>query len=171
MSRVTLGALLLVMWLLLWGSVSVANVASGCIVIAVLFTVFPTRRPLLPIRGPRPVALIRLAGFVAYEMVVSSLLLARQVLSRHTRLEARVVEVELSTTSQSLLTLITNLTALTPGTMTVAVSTTPPVVTLHTLVLQDLEAISENLRRLERLCVRAFGSRSEIAEIERSPRS
>lgn len=170
MSRVTLGVLMLVVWLLLWGSVTAANIVSGLVVVVVLFAVFPSRRAVAPNRRPRPIAVVRLGVYVAYEMVVSNVVLARQLMSRDTRLVARVVDVEMATTSEPLLTLITLFTALTPGTMTVAVTVSPPVITLHTLVVQDRARIKDDLWRLERLSVHAFGSSAEIAAVDRRVR-
>ena len=58
MSRLTLGAILVAVWLLLWGSITVANVLSGIAVAAFLFAVYPSDLPWRPSGRVRPVPFI-----------------------------------------------------------------------------------------------------------------
>jgi hypothetical protein len=39
-------------------------------------------------------------------------------------------------------------------------------ITLHALVLRDVDEVSRDLWRLEELCVRAFGTADAVAEVE-----
>lgn len=65
------------------------------------------------------------------------------------------------TTSHSLLTMVTNLAALTPGTMVVATNDDPPVLTVHVLMFGDRDdpsAAIESIHQLEERSVLAFGT-------------
>ena len=59
--------------------------------------------------------------------------------------------------SDELLTLITNLLALSPGTMPVELRHDPTVLYVHVLHLRDVEDVRDEIRRLTDLAVRAFG--------------
>lgn len=170
MSRITLGLLLLGMWLLLWGELSVGNVASGVLVIALLYLVFPSTRPLAPRTLLHPGAFARLVGYFLVQLVASNLLVAREVVSRRSRLRAHIVSVPMRTSSPGILTLVTNITALTPGVVATAVETSPPTITVHALVLRDVDEVNEDLWRVEELCVRAFGTAEAVAELGDPPR-
>ena len=73
--------------------------------------------------------------------------------------------------SDSLLVFIANVTAMTPGTMPIEVRRRPPVVYVHVLHLDDIDAVREDFRRLEHLAIRAFGSKDEVAALDRSDRA
>ena len=57
----------------------------------------------------------------------------------------------------SVLTLIANIIALTPGTMTVDVTPDPPMIYVHFLLLSDVAEARRAVARLERLVVAAIG--------------
>ena len=166
MSKISLGVLLLLVWLLLWGEVSVANVGGGVAVIALLYLIFPIRRPNLPRTYLHPVASVHLLGYVAVQVVWSSVLLAREIVTPRAHTRSRILTVPMRTSSQALLTVIADLTALTPGTMTVAVSSEPPCVTLHALLVKGSPDAVASLRRIEELTVRAFGTRDDYVALD-----
>jgi multicomponent Na+:H+ antiporter subunit E len=173
MSRVSLGACLVVLWVLMWGDLSVGTVLGGSAVALSLFVVFPSRRHLRPRIAPRPVAVARLVGYFVWELVVSNLMLSRELLRRRTSIRSRVIAVPMRTTSPSVLTMVTNLAALAPGTMVVdaleADADHPTaVLTLHVLVFDDdadENAPVRALLELEARAARAFGSPEALAEI------
>jgi multicomponent Na+:H+ antiporter subunit E len=165
MSKVTFGVLLLIGWLLLWGEASVANVVGGIAVITLLFILFPSRRRLLPLGLAHPVGIGRLAGYFVVQVVVSTVLLAREILVPHSHTRSCILTVPMRTPSQPLLTLIADLTALTPGTMTVAVSDEPPCITMHVLVVKGTADPVAALYDLEDHCVLAFGTREEYEHL------
>lgn len=166
MSRTVLGLLLLVMWVLLWGDLSLANVLSGVVVIVLLFVVFPSDRPLTPRSVLRPWPFLQLVAYFLRQVIVSNLLLARQIAGPRARLVAQIVDVPMRTSSPGFLTLITNITALTPGAIAVTVQDRPARIAVHALVLREVDEVSRNLWRLEELCVRAFGTAEAVREVE-----
>lgn len=164
---------LLVLWLLLWDDLSVANVLSGLAIGVAVLTLArlpPVRR--LDDESVAVVHPIRTIGFVLYvlyKLVEANLLLAWEILTPTNKINTGVIAVPLRTESQTAMTVIANMITLTPGTMTIEVLGTPPVVYVHVLHLDDIERVRGELLRLEELSVRAFGSRAARRQLaERS---
>jgi multicomponent Na+:H+ antiporter subunit E len=152
----------LVVWLALWGDISVINVAGGVLVVAVLALLF---RP--DPRGHRlhPFALVRLVAVFAWRLVTSSASVVLAVLApTPARLRSGVVGVRLSYPSSLVATIVADAISLTPGTLTLearyadedaSTPSEPPVLYIHVLGLSDPAAIRDDVRRLEQLVVSA----------------
>ena len=155
--KIFLPGFLLALWLLAWGEISVANVISGIALIAVLMLAFPSG----PRRGARvrvhPIALARLLTYVIAQLAVSNVLVAREIVSRRSRVRTGVVGYRGQHPSDLTLTLIANILALAPGTMPVDVTHDPPVLYVHFLLLSDVEDARRMIGRLETLVVAAVG--------------
>jgi multicomponent Na+:H+ antiporter subunit E len=155
-------AFLLGIWLLLWGEVSVANVVSGLVVAALLLLVFP-RTPSTTRFVVRPVPTLRFLVFFGREMAESVVLLSREVLSRRSRFHTGVIAVPVHGCRGSLLAVIANLIALTPGTMTVRIDADTPTLYVHVLIFRDIETVRGKIEQLNRHVVLAFASKDECA--------
>lgn len=155
-------AFLLGIWLLLWGEVSVANVVSGLLVASLLLVVFP-RTPSATGFVVRPVPALRFLLFFGREMVESVVLLSREVLSRRSRFHTGVISVPVHGCSGSLLAVIANLIALTPGTTTVRIETDPPTLYVHVLIFRDIESVRGKIEQLNRHVVLAFAAKDDCA--------
>jgi multicomponent Na+:H+ antiporter subunit E len=164
---VALGSLT-TLWVLLWGSASPANVLSGLLVGVGLIVVLPgLRRHDRPMRV-RPIELARLVGFMLVNVVVSNAKIVRDILSPRPRLRTGIAGVPLPQCSEELVTLITNLLALTPGTMPLELRERPRTLYVHFLHLTDVSEARRSVRRLIGLCVRAFGSDDDVRSLEAS---
>jgi multicomponent Na+:H+ antiporter subunit E len=157
----------LVVWLALWGEISVVNVASGVLVVAILALLF---RP--EPRGHRlhPLALMRLLVVFVWRLMSSSATVVLAVLApTPARLRSGVVGVELSHPSSLVATIVADAISLTPGTLTLEAryadgdadgdgepGEVAPVLYIHVLGLSDPAAIRNDVRRLERLVVSAI---------------
>lgn len=164
---------LVILWLLLWDDLSVANVLSGLAVgIAVLTLArLPTVRRLDDEHAAvvNPVRTVGFALYVFYKLVEANLLLAWEIVTPTNKINTGVIAVPLRTESNTAMTVIANMITLTPGTMTIEVLGTPPVVYVHVLHLDDIDRVRSELLRLEELSVRAFGSRAARRQLaERS---
>jgi multicomponent Na+:H+ antiporter subunit E len=158
-------AALAAIWVLMWGSASPANVLSGLAIGTLLVFVVPgLRRPAAGRTRVRPVAIARLVGHVLLTMLRSNAELTREVLSPRSRLRTAVVGVPLPGCSDGLLTLISNLLAISPGTMPIELRTDPVVLYIHVLHLTDVERVRRETLHLTDLAVRAFGTDEAIAE-------
>lgn len=152
-------------WVLLWGSASPANVLSGLAVGSVLVLLVPgLRRRTVGPYVLRPVAIARFVGYVLVVTVRSNVELIREVLSRSSRIRTAVVGVPLPGCSDELLTLITNVLAMSPGTMPIELRSDPTVLYVHVLHMTDIEQVRRNILRLTDLTVRAFASDETIAD-------
>lgn len=168
MSRLTLGAILVVVWVLLWGSVTPANVAGGVAVAAVLFVVYPSELPLRPRTRIRPMpALVLGARFVA-DVVRSNVWLTMAVLGPKRSVRTELLQVELRVADPRILTMVVNLTALTPGAMVVRADTSGPrpQLLVHALSIHDPHQFAAAMLGLERRCVRALGTDRQVALVQ-----
>jgi multicomponent Na+:H+ antiporter subunit E len=159
--RVLLTAWLIVVWVALWGPVTTANVAGG---LAVALAV-----QLLPGRGRptrfavRPVPTIKFLAYFLAKLVEASVVVAVEVATPRNRIRTGVVAVPLRGASDALVTLVADAVTLTPGTLTIEVGRNPPTLYVHVLHLRDVEAVRREIRHLEVLAVRAFGSPAALA--------
>jgi multicomponent Na+:H+ antiporter subunit E len=147
---------LVALWLLAWGEASVANVASGVLVAGALLVAFPpdARRT----RGHiRLLGALRLGGYVAGQLVTSNYLVAREILGWTSSVRTGVLAYDVQQPSDQVVTLMANVIALTPGTMTVEATRHPPVLYVHFLLLDDVEKARRAIARLEELAVATVG--------------
>jgi multisubunit Na+/H+ antiporter MnhE subunit len=96
-------------------------------------------------------------------MIGSVLLLSREVLSRRSRFHTGVIAVPVVGCPGSLLAVIANLIALTPGTMTVRIDTDTPTLYVHVLIFRDIETVRVKIEQLNRHVVLAFAGKDECA--------
>ena len=152
-------------WVLLWGSASPANVITGCLVGLAIVVLVPGLRGRPPDHRlvVRPIAVLRLAGRFLMDLLRANVVLTREIVSPRSRIHTGVVGVELPGCSDEILTLITNLLALAPGTMPIDLTSDPTVLYVHVLHLEDVEAVRRDILRLTHLAVRAFGSPDAVA--------
>lgn len=161
MTRVIRLALLVVVWLALWGDLSVANAASGLVVAGAIVLTFETWR-----QGGVVVRPLRAARFgitFLYLLVKSSLSVALTVVAPKRRVHAGIVAVPLEGCTDAVATLLANAISLTPGTLTLEVRRAPLTLFVHALDARDVDAIRADVRHLEVLAVRAFGGTDALA--------
>jgi multicomponent Na+:H+ antiporter subunit E len=162
--RVLVVAGLVVVWVLGWGEVSLANVASGIVVAVVALVVFPlddlpgSGRPRL-----RLLPLARLVAFFLWELVVSNVGMARDLLGARGRIRTGVIAYRLRVESDPLLTSLANVTALTPGAMPIEVVKGPCTIYVHVTRMHERDRTVRNLARYEELFVQSFGSDEQRA--------
>ncbi len=143
-----LGALTL-LWVALYGEVSVGNVVGGLFVAALLVLLFPSGRT--SVKRLRPLGVVSLAWYVFVNLAVSTwTVVVAVLLPRPDRVEASVRDVQVSTRSATAMTLMGNLITLTPGTMTVGVDPTEGVLKVHVLGRIDDETFRQSMFDLER---------------------
>jgi multicomponent Na+:H+ antiporter subunit E len=151
-------ALLVALWLLAWGELTLANVMSGVVVAAVLLVEFPPHRPTSDHLRLRPLGVARLTGYVARQLVLSNLVMAREILRRSTGARPGVLAHRLQRPSEEVVTIMTSIIALSPGTMTVDVDRDSSSIYVHFFLLDDVDAARAGLIRLEELAVGAVGA-------------
>lgn len=159
---------LVLIWILLWGTWSWANLLSGMLVAAVVTNVLP-----LPavIGGARlhPVALVAFAGYFLKDLVVSSAEVAWTAIRPGRMHQGAIIAVRLRTDSDLLLTLIAESLTLVPGSIVLDLDRPRQTLGIHLLLVDDPEDVERqraDVFTMEERVVRAFGTREDIARLD-----
>jgi multicomponent Na+:H+ antiporter subunit E len=147
---------LVALWLLAWGEISLGNVVSGIAVASTLLVAFPPARPAGERVRLRFAGAARLGGYAVIQLVTSNLVMAREILKRRPSARPGVLAHRLQRPSEEIVTLMTSVIALSPGTMTVDVDRDSTTIYVHFLLLRDVDAARASLSRLEQLVVRTI---------------
>ena len=174
MRQTTRVAILVVLWLLAWGELTVANVLSGIAVAAVVLLAFPPRRSENRVHARvrlRPVAALRLGAYVMSQLVVSNILMTRQILSRRPDVRPGVLAHRLRAPSDEVVTVMTSIISLSPGTMTADVDERSSTIFVHFFRLRDVDGARASLDHLEQLVTNALGFSKDdpVPAVEESP--
>lgn len=164
------------LWVALWGEVSWGNVVSGlAVAVGVLAVARPTGVTGLERYYLRPIAAARYAGYFLVQLVKSNLIVAWEIVTPGTRVHRAIIRVPLHTTSAGVATLVANSITLTPGTVTIDVDehidadgAATYTLFVHVLLLDDVASVRRDVLQLERLAVKAFGRRADLAAVEAS---
>lgn len=156
---------LTIVWVLLWGGLTVANVVSGLVVAVVVTLVFPLP-PIVFAGRVRPRGLAVLVGWFVVELVVASVQVAGQALRIGRPPMNAVIEVDLRSHSDLYLTLTAELLSLVPGSLVVEVRRSTSTLFLHVLGVRsaaDVEQARQRALLQEERVVRALASDEELA--------
>ena len=163
-------AWLTVVWVLLWGDLSVANVLSGLLVSVLVLAVFPLPALRMHLRV-RPLRLAWLIIHFLASVVVASVQVSRTTLRfGHVPTNA-VIKVDLRTSSDFVLTVVAELTALIPGSIVIEADRVRHALYIHVLdvkTLEDVEHFREQTFALERRVILALGADTEPVAAEPS---
>ena len=146
-----------VMWILAWGSITVANVLSGLAVAGFLLVLSPDSLTRGRTIWFRPVGVLRFVAYVIADIVKSNVVLIWSIVSRRSRIHTGVMAVPLPDCSDELLTIISNVIAITPGTSPLYVTRFPTVLYVHVLDMRDPAATRRDAQHLADLAYAAFG--------------
>ena len=154
------GTWLVLLWVVLWRDLSVANVASGVLVAVVLLALFPFGPSSSRIRL-RPVPLLRLLLAFAWSVIRANLTVAWEVVTPGSRVREGIVAVPLQGSDPVVTTLVSHAITLAPGTMVIdVVGDELPVLLVHVLHLRSPEVVRREVQHLERLALAALGGRA-----------
>ncbi len=161
-----IAAVLVVIWMLLWGEISFANAVSGAAVAAALLVAFPIDHDVTAVRHqPRPLAMLVLAVYFFADIVQSTFVNALDVVRPQARIRTGIVACPLRVDNDGLITFLANLIAVSPGTMPIEVSYNPHVIYVHSLRAGDPDKVRAMIARLEELSVRALGGPEAVAAV------
>ncbi len=176
--RLVFAAWLVLVWILLWGGFTLANLVGGIVVAVVLLLVVP--RPAAdadPDVGSdadrlrvRPLAAVGLGLWFVGKLVAANVTVAYEALRppSTSRIRTAIVAVPLPDCPPALVALIGNIITLTPGTLTMEIDEDPTVLYVHELTFTTSAAVQADVYAIERRVVAAFGSdRSRAASAAR----
>lgn len=139
MSSLLLNLVLAITWGAMTGSFQVENLVIGFVIGFVVLAVAQRRTGRAPyaakVRG-----WATFIGFYLWELVVANLRVAHDVLSLHPRTRPGIIAIRLDARTDAEITLLANLLTMTPGELSIDVSTDRRVLYVHSLYLDDVEA-------------------------------
>lgn len=148
---------LVLVWILLWGNFSAANVLSGLAVAALITALLPL--PAVPVEGKvHPLSLLRLGVTVAYYLFLSSWQVAFLAIKPGPPLSA-VLRAHLAVKSDLVLALAVNIFNLIPGSIVLEIDQTRRMLYMHVIDVGNDKAVErfyKQVNQVERLLVAAF---------------
>ena len=156
-----------VIWVLLWGDLSLANLVSGFLLGLLITWVFPL--PPIDFHGRfRLWPHTKLITILLFDLVRSSFVVAAQAFHFGHTMRNAVVRVDLRTHSDLYLTLTSELVSLVPGSLVMEARRQESVVYLHVMDVRSPADIAHARRKVlqaEERVVRSFGSDDEVAAL------
>ncbi len=140
-----INVMLAVVWIALTGSVTLSGLMVGFVLGYLVLAII---QPLIGTTTypRRVIAWIRLIVMFFYELLISSVHVAWDVLTPTHRAEPAILEVPLDVKSDTGILLVTNLISLTPGTLSLDVSEDRKTLLIHAMFADDPEALIASLK-------------------------
>ncbi|MCV7302776.1 Na+/H+ antiporter subunit E [Mycobacterium barrassiae] len=149
---------LVLVWVLLWGTFSAANILSGLAVALLITWLLPL--PVVPVNGKvHPLSLLRLLLTVIYFLVLSSVQVAWLAIKPGPPPLSAVMRAHLSVKSDLVLALAVNIFNLIPGSIVLEIDQTRRRLYMHVLDVGSDRAVEKFHRQVavvERLLVASF---------------
>ncbi len=167
---------LTVLWIMLWGDLSWANVLGGVLIAGVVVLVARLDAASLRPTYFHPHWAIAYVVVLIWQLVLSNIRLAVEILTPDDGTHTAIIAVPIRGGSDAVVNLVANSITLTPGTMTIDVRrhernefdydgdgiidemTAGATLYVHSIYGEDVEAVRHDILRLEELALRAFGS-------------
>jgi multicomponent Na+:H+ antiporter subunit E len=148
----------MLVWILLWGKLSAANILGGLVIAALVTVLLPL--PVVPIEGRlHPLSLMRLAVVVGYQLVLSSLQVAWLAIKPGPPPLTAVLRAQLSIKSDLVLALAANILTIIPGSMVLEIDQERRLIYVHVIDVGNEKAVAGFYRqvdRIQRLLIAAF---------------
>lgn len=164
---------LTIVWALLWGDFGLGSLFGGlAIALFVVWVGRPADVHGMQLTSFHPVSALVFLGYFSWQLVKSNLEVAWEVIRPRPNLNRAIVAIPMHVDSAGITTVVANAVTLTPGTLTVDVhdidgDDQPPVIYVHVLQFDDVDTVKADVLRLERLVVRAFGTKAQRSELDR----
>jgi multicomponent Na+:H+ antiporter subunit E len=162
---------LVLVWILLWGTWSWANVLSGLLVALAVTVLLPLPAVVGGLRV-RPLPLLGFVSHFLFDLALSGAQVAWQALWPGHQRRSAIVRVRLRTDSDLLLTIISQTLCLVPGSLVLDLDREERTIALHLLHVRDHEHVElekAGVLATEDRVVRAFGSAEEIEALSLPP--
>jgi multicomponent Na+:H+ antiporter subunit E len=159
---------LVIVWILLWGTWSWANLLSGLAVALVVMLLLPLP-PVVGSTRVRPLPLLRYLGTFLKDVAVSGAQVAWRAIGPGGARQGAIVRVQLRADSDLLLTMVAETVSLVPGSLVLDLDREERLIAVHLLHVDDLRDVERQKRDVlatEERIVRAFGSAADIAALD-----
>lgn len=149
---------LIMVWILLWGSISAANILSGLAIALVITVLLPL--PAVPVEGRvHPLSLLRLIGTVTYYLVLSSVQVAWLAVKPGPPPLSAVLRAHLAVKSDLVLALAVTIFNLIPGSIVLEIDQSRRMLYMHVIDVGSERGMNRFYRQVadvERLLVKTF---------------
>jgi multicomponent Na+:H+ antiporter subunit E len=162
---------LVVVWVLLWGTWSWANVLSGLLVGVGAMLLLPLP-PVVGNTRVRPLPLLRFVGHFLVDLVVSGAQVAWRALGPGGVTQGAIVRVQLRADSDLLLTVVAETVSLVPGSLVLDLDREERLIAIHLLHVADFDDLARQKAAVlatEERIVRAFGTATDIEGLTGHP--
>ncbi|MGP4015567.1 Na+/H+ antiporter subunit E [Saccharopolyspora sp. 5N708] len=162
--RLPLVAWLTLVWVMLWGRFDLGTLLFGLLVALLVTTLFP-----LPTINTgivvRPLRFALLIGYLAWDLVISTLRVSWQAVRHGPNAKSGIVAVTLRTDSDHLTAMVANAVSLAPGKFVLQIDRANRICYVYALGMRpdDAESVRRDVLALEKRVVRAVGSTAEVA--------
>ena len=157
---------LMLVWILLWGKLSAANIVGGLAIAAVITVMLPL--PAVPVEGKlHPLSLLRLVVVVGYQLVLSSLQVAWLAVRPGPPPLTAVLRARLSIKSDLVLALASNILTIIPGSMVLEIDQERRLMYVHVIDVGNEKAVARFYRQveqIERLLIASFERETEFQQ-------
>jgi multicomponent Na+:H+ antiporter subunit E len=161
-----------VVWVLLWGDLSLANLVSGFLLGLLITWVFPL--PPIDFHGRfRLWPHTKLIAILLFDLVRSSFVVAAQAFHFGHTMRNAVVRVDLKVHSDLYLTLTSELVSLVPGSLVMEARRQESVLYVHVMDVRsdaDIATARRKVLQAEERVVSSFGSDDEVAALREEAR-
>ena len=160
---------LTLVWVLLWGTFTPLSIVGGVVVAVGVIGAFrfPPAEAHLPLR---PLRLVGLVVYLAYDIVVSGAEVSWQTLRYGPAAQGAVFEVPLLSSSDRVVTVIANALSLSPGAMALQIDHAHGLWFVYALGPRDEAGVERSRRRtmdMQRRVIAALGTSEELATANR----
>jgi multicomponent Na+:H+ antiporter subunit E len=149
---------LVLVWILLWGTFSAANILSGLLVALVIILLLPL--PAVPVEGRvHPLSLLRLIVTVAYYLMLSSVQVAFLAIKPGPPPLSAVLRAHLAVKSDLVLALAVNIFNLIPGSIVLEIDQSRRMLYMHVIDVGNERAVARfysQVTVVERMLVATF---------------
>ena len=158
---------LVLVWILLWGTWSWANLVSGLVVALVVTLGLPLPSVVGNTRV-RPLPLLRYVAHFLGDLAVSGAQVAWRAIGPGGVQQGAIVRVQLRADSDLLLTVVAETLSLVPGSLVLDLDRESRLIAVHLLHVDDLADVERqkaDVLAIEERIVRAFGTADDIAAL------
>lgn len=170
-NRITAVIAMVLVWNLLWGEFTLANVITGTVVSLLILVFLPL--PAVTFGGRlRPIGLLRFGVRFAFDLLVASVQVAWLAFRPGKQPVSAIIAVPLRVKSDLNMTLVGEAVSLVPGSLIVEADRHTGTLYIHMIGVRDrehLERLRQGVLDLEARLARAIGSNKELRKCELAP--
>lgn len=149
MSAFAWNILLALIWIAVSGDFSGSGLLTGFVLGYIILGITLREVPAFAAYVRRVPKIILFAGYFLRELIRSNLRVAWDVVTPTHYMKPAVIAVPLDAKTDGEIALVANLISLTPGTLTLDVSSDRRVLYIHVMYLDDLEQVRADIKRFE----------------------